>query len=290
MIFGGGFMNKIKIISDSTCDLSPELIQQLDLEILPLVVSIGDTSYFDLKEITTAELYQKISETGIMPKTAAVSPAAFEDVFKKYVDEGYDVIYCGIGSTLSATYQNACIAASSLTNVYCIDSLNLSSGIGLILLKINKLKEEGKSAAEIKEYVEKHVVPNVRSQFAINTFEYLHKGGRCSGMTRIIGTALMIKPVIAVRDGKMQVIKKPLGKLKKAINTIFEDAVAEKANIDTDFIMVTHSQNKEMAEYFLPKVREAFPEVENVYETQAGCVISSHCGKGTLGILYIMKG
>lgn len=282
-------MNKIKIISDSTCDLSPELIAKLDLEILPLIVSIGDESYLDQKELTTAELYQKVDSTGIMPKTAAVSPAIFEEAFQKFVDQGYDVIYCGIGSTLSATYQNACIGASSFSNVYCIDSQNLSSGIGLVLCKIDKLRSEGKSAPEIKEYVEKYVVPNVRSQFAINTFDYLHKGGRCSGMTKIIGTALMIKPVIAVRDGKMQVAKKPLGKLKKAINIIMEDAISIKDQIDTDFMMITHSQNSEMAELFLPKLKENFPEIENIYETHAGCVISSHCGKGTLGILYILK-
>ena len=176
-----------------------------------------------------------------------------------------------------------------MPNVYCIDSLNLSSGTGLILLKIDQLRSMGKSAAEIKEYVEQHVVPNVRSEFAINTFEYLHKGGRCSGMTRIIGTALMIKPIIAVKDGKLQVAKKPLGKLKKALKVMFEDAVSIKDKIDPDFFMVTHSMSDEMAEIFVPKIKEAMPEIKNVCETHAGCVISSHCGKGTLGFLYILK-
>ena len=282
-------MSKIKIITDSTSDLTPELYNKIDAEIVPLLVTIGEETYRDGVDLTTDQLYKKIEQTGTMPKTAAVSPAVFEEVFKKYTDDGYDIVYCGIGSTLSATYQNACIASCDMPNVYCIDSLNLSSGIGLVLLKIDSLRQEGKSAAEIKEYVEKHVIHNVRSQFAINTFEYLHKGGRCSGMTRIIGTALMIKPLIAVIDGKMQVVKKPLGKLKKAINVMLEDAIAIKERIDTDFMMITHSKNDEMASVFKPKLHEAFPEVKNIYETHAGCVISSHCGKGTLGILYIEK-
>ena len=282
-------MNKIKIITDSTCDLPIDLREKIDLEVIPLLVTVGDTTYHDGVDITAADLYEYIDKTGHMPKTAAVSPAILEETFKKYVDQGFDVIFCGIGSTLSATHQNAKIAALDYPNVYCIDSLNLSSATGLILLKIDQLRSEGKSAAEIKEYVEAHIVPNVRSGFAINTFEYLYKGGRCSGMTRIIGTALMIKPVIAVKEGRLQVVKKPLGKLKKALKVMFEDVLSEKDQIDPDFFMITHSMNDEMAEIFVAKVKEELPEIKNVCETHAGCVISSHCGKGTLGFLYLLK-
>lgn len=282
-------MNKIKIITDSTCDLSPELVKSLDLEIIPLNVTIGDETYRDLVELTTEDLYKKVDETGVMPKTAAVSPALLEDVFKKYVDLGYDVIFTGIGSKFSVTFNNAVIASQDMPNVYCIDSANLSSGTGLIILKIGKLISEGKSASEIKEYVEANVVPNVRSAFAINTFEYLHKGGRCTGITKLLGTMLKIKPIIEVRDGEMHVAKKPLGKMKKAIKIILEDVVEHADSVDTDCIMCTHSLNDEMADYIIPKIKAALPSVEAVHNTKAGCVISSHCGQGTIGILYVLK-
>ncbi len=284
-------MKKIKIISDSTCDLSEELIKQNDITIIPLLVLFGEEEYKDGVTIKTRELYDKVKKVNYLPKTSAISPADFAKTFLEYTKKGYDIIYTGIGSTLSATFNSAKIAKSELNldNVYLIDSLNLSSGSGLVVLKIAKLRDEGMDASSIKENIEKHVIPNVRSQFAIQTMEYLHRGGRCNSLTRFLGTMIKLKPIIKVVNGVLSVGKKPLGPMTKALDVMLKDAVSEKDKIDPDFFFVTHSLAYDSADYILPKVKEQFDFVKNIYCTEAGCVISSHCGEGTIGLLYILK-
>ena len=177
-------MNKVLILSDSTCDLSQELLEKYDIKIVPLYINLGDNIYQDLVELTTEKMYDLIAQNVGFPKSSATTPNDFEEVFRKYIDEGYDILYTGISSTLSCTLQNAYIAKSNFDDdrIYLVDSKNLSTGIGLLVLKAAKLREQGLSAKEIAAELE-NIVPRVRSQFVIEKLDYLYKGGRCSGMT-----------------------------------------------------------------------------------------------------------
>jgi len=280
--------HKIKLISDSTCDLSIELLKEHDIDLVPLYVNFDQDSFFDGVNLTTPEMYQMVKERGILPKTAAASPGSFYEVFLKYVHLGMDVIYLGLGSKFSATFQSAHTAKSMIEegNIYLIDSQNLSSGSGLLLLKAAKLRKEGKSAVEIVTELEK-LVPKVRSQFVIDTLDYLYKGGRLNALSAVMGTMLRIKPIIKVRDGVMAVGKKGRGSLKNGIDLMLHEVLTQEEDIDLDFCMITHSISDDFTDYIKNQVKEI--PFKNIYVTNAGCVISSHCGKGTIGILYILK-
>ena len=281
----------VKIISDSTCDLSPELIKENDIEIIPLLVTFNEDTFQDGVDIDAKKIYEEVSKRGVLPKTSAVSALVLEERFKKWVEEGYEVIYTGISSKMSSTFNNAIIAAKEIgeDKVFVVDSKNLSTGIGLTLLKACRDRDKGLSAKEIVNNMEYNIA-RVKAQFAIETMEYLHKGGRCSGIARFAATLLRIKPIIFVRDGSMTVGKKPLGKIKVSLDAMLKMLEEDKNNnnVDPEFIFVTDAIAPESREYLIPKVKELFPE-SNVYSTIAGGVIASHCGPGTIGILYICK-
>ena len=279
----------VKIITDSTNDLSKEIIEKLDIEVIPLSVNFKDASYLDGIDITTEELYKIVEQKKELPKTSAVPIATFMDVFKKYLDEGYEIVYTGISSFMSSSFNNANMAVQELETdkVFVVDSMNLSTGIGLLVLKACKDRDNGLSAKEIAENM-KNNTKLVLSQFAIETMEYLYKGGRCSSVAKIFGSILRIKPIIAVRDGKMHVAAKPLGKMQKALDMMIKQIEEDKDRLDLDHILVTHSLAFESRDYILPILKEKFPGVD-IIDTVAGCVISSHCGKGTIGILYMVK-
>lgn len=282
-------MNPVKIITDSTADLSQELISEFDLSVLPLYVNFGEESYRDGVDINTEKLYELVEAKNELPKTAAVSPGDFFEEFNKWITKGYDIVYIGIGSKLSGTNRNAHIAALEFEpgRVHIVDSKNLSSGIALLVLKAKDLKEAGKSALEIKEAIDL-LVPKVRSQFAIRVLDYLHKGGRASGTAALVGKVLRIRPIIHVVDGELLVYKKPMGTMKKAIEIMLNDYVNHGENIDLDYVMVTHSLAPIQEEYMSDFVNDNL-KPKNLIISSAGCVISSHCGSGTIGILYIVK-
>ena len=282
-------MNKTVIIVDSTCDLSPELIKENELVIVPLTVNFPDESYHDGVNLTTAELYEKVAEKGMLPKTAAITIGEIYAVFEEYIEKGYDIVYTGISSAMSKSYENAVLTSKEFPEgrIEVVDSQNLSTGIGLVVLKGCQARKEGKNVHEIAEAM-RDTVPYVRSQFMVDTMEYLHKGGRCSSVAKIFGTVLKIKPIIAVREGKMSVCAKPRGKTQVALDCMLDIFREDAANIDTDFIFVTHSMADESCDYLTEKVKEIRNDVP-VFETQAGCVISTHCGPGTIGVLYILK-
>lgn len=280
--------NKVTIITDSTSDLNLDTYKEKDIKVIPLHVNFDDASFDDGINIDTAKLYSEVEARNQLPKTAAVSPSEFIDIFKKEIDKGNDCIYLGIGSKLSRTYMNAIMAKDEFPEgrIFIIDSCNLSSAIGLLVLKACKFRDEGLSAKEIADKVTE-LVPNVRAEFAIKTMDYLYKGGRCKGITALIGTILRIKPIIRVSNGEMDVCKKPRGLMKVALEAMVDDLVADINNYDHDCVMITHSMGDDSAVYLKERLKGL--NIENVMETQAGCVISSHCGKGTIGILYIYK-
>lgn len=282
---------RIKILTDSTADLSKDVLEKRDIDVISLHVEFGDESYLDGKTITTPQLYQKVEEKQRLPKTAAISPGEFMTCFESYLKDDFDVIYISLGSKISSTYQSAVIAKDALASnkIHLIDSKNLSSGIALLVLKACDLRDEGKDAITIKDEIEK-LVPRVRSQFAIKTLDYLHKGGRASGTAKLIGTMIKLKPIIKVRDGILDVYKKPVGKMSRALDVMLKDFYTEvdKHNVDLSYVMITHSIADRSFKYMKDKVF-AHCKPKQLMESHAGCVISSHCGQGTIGILYIVN-
>lgn len=285
-------MNKVIIICDSTADLNKEMYEKLNIIVTPLTVNFGEEVYEDSVTITADEMYKKIEEKKELPHTAAVPPQKLEDLFRKYIEEGCDVLFTGIGSKMSTTYQNAIIAKSMIDDaedrIFILDSANLSSGTGLLVLKMAKLRDEGKSAKEIYDTV-LPMVEKVSAQFVVDKLDYLHKGGRCSGASKIFGHLLHIHPVIKVKDGAMIVYKKARGKLKAGIDEQIEELKNDLPNIDMDNVMITDSGvSEEDRQYFHDRVAELVdPSI--IRHTRAGCVVSCHCGPGTIGVLYIKK-
>ena len=279
----------VKLITDSTNDLNKELLEELDIEVIPLYVNFDTESYKDGVDITTEGLYKMLEEKVTLPKTAAITIGYFINVFQKYIDLGYEIVYTGISSQMSSTYQNAVLASKEVNEdkIFIVDSKNLSSGIGLLLLKAAKDIKNGLSAKEVANNME-HNTDLVLSQFVIEKMDYLYKGGRCSGVAKFVGTLLKIKPYIIVRDGKMSVGKKPIGKMTVALNALLKQIEEDKDRVDLDHILITHSLAYEYRDYLYERLKEMFPNVD-IISTVAGCVISSHCGKGTIGILYMLK-
>lgn len=279
----------IKLITDSTNDLNKDILEKLDIEVIPLYVNFDTDSYKDGVDITTEGLYEMVDKRGKLPKTAAITIGDFINVFQKYVDLGYDCIFTGISQQMSSTDSNARIAANEVNpdKIFIVDSMNLSSGIGLLLLKAAKDIKNGLDVKEVVKNME-HNRDLVLSQFVIEKMDYLYKGGRCSGVAKFVGTLLKIKPYIVVRGGKMSVGKKPIGKMSVALNALLKQIEEDKDRVDRDHILITHSLAFEYRDYLYERLHEMFPDVD-IISTVAGCVISSHCGKGTIGILYMVK-
>ena len=289
-------MSTIKIVCDSTCDLSQEIIQERNIETFPLKVCFGEDMYLDQVNLTADQMYKKVEETGTLPKTAAATIEEFVELFTRLVGEdGNDVICTGIGSQLSSTFQNAMIAINELndelaSHVYLVDSGNLSTGIGLLVLKMCDMRDKGLTAKEIQEEAER-IVPCVRAQFSVKDLTYLHKGGRCSGTAKLFGTLLSVRPILRVFDGKIIASEKIFARrYEKALNFQIEDLKNNINNVDFEYLFITHSKADAEADYILENIpAEIKAKFKHIYITKAGCVISAHCGQGTIGILYIKK-
>jgi len=282
-------LSNIKLITDSTADLSGELLKKYDIDVVPLYVEFPGKSYFDGVDLQTEEMYREVQSRKCLPKTAAASPGAFFELFEHYLKLGKTILYLGIGSKFSATLQSAMTAKKMLESesIYLLDSLNLSSGSGLLLLKAAEMIRANITIETIVSTLET-LVPKVRSQFVIDTLEYLYKGGRLNALSTLMGTMLRIKPIIKVREGVMAVGKKGRGSTRNGIDLMLEELFSIKNDVDLDFCMITHSLAHEEALYMKDKIQSQM-SFKHIYETPAGCVISSHCGKGTIGVLYIMK-
>ncbi|WP_427051169.1 DegV family protein [Paenibacillus sp. TC-CSREp1] len=278
-------MARIKIFADSTSDLTPQWVQQYDIGIIPLYVVFGEESLKDGAEIKPEKLYERVNRDGALPKTAAPSPADFMAAFQPYIEQGDDILYISLSSELSSTYQNALIASSEFpeARISVVDSLNLSSGIGLMVMKAAHAAEQGQNLAQITELIEA-MKPTVRTEFVIDTLEYLYKGGRCSGMQNLIGSLLKIRPVIRVTDGKMTPAYKVRGKREKALEQMLQNTLSDKERIDRDLLIVVHTMAEEDAIALQQTLQEQTGA--RVELTTAGCVICSHCGPKTIGIIY----
>lgn len=281
-------MGKIKITCDSTCDLSAALYSQYNVHVVPLTIALGDELRLDSVNITADELFDYVNKSGQLPKTSAISIGEYLDVFGKYVSEGYTVIHINISSKLSSSHQNACLAAAELGNVHVIDSNNLSTGSGHLVLLAGAMAEAGVSAEEIVRILnEKKEKLDV--SFVLQTLEFLHKGGRCSSLAAFGANALKLHPEIKVCNGGMQVGKKYRGDMEKSILAYVHGRLDNRADVDTDRIFVTHSGvPQEILDKVVATVKELHPFRE-VLVTRAGCTISTHCGPACIGVLFFTK-
>lgn len=283
-------MNKVKILVDSCADLSKELYEKYKLDVLAQNVIFGEKTYKDGVDISQDELYKNVEKFGELPRTAAVTPGAFDEYFKKTLDEGYDIVYVGLGSKLSTTFQNAFITKQNYPEdrIFLVDTNTLSSGVGLVAMKAAKFRDEGLSAKEIKEKCDE-LVPHVVAQFSVDTLDYLYKGGRCSGAAKLIGHIFHVHPYIKVVDGALIVYKNPRGPMRMAIKEQLNELQAVLPNVDLDHVMITHAGvTPDIEEFAKEELGKLVPK-ESILVTSAGAVISSHCGFGTIGILYITK-
>lgn len=276
-------MQKIKIITDSTSDLPKEIVEKYDIEVLPLLVSFGEETYIDGVNIDIQTLLEKMESSEDFPGTAQVNPQRFLECYKRYLDEGYKIISIHLSSKMSGTYQSACIAKDMLETdcIKVIDSLNVTSGLGLLVLKAARLKEEGLNIEEIEKEIIK-ARPHVKSVLAFAYLDNLVKGGRLSKTMGIIGNVLGIKPILAVDKGEMVVIDKVRGS-KRAIRYIMDylDKVGIKQN---EPAILLHIANKDI----LSNLRENLKEKGSLFiECEVGCVVGVHAGKDACGVFFI---
>ncbi|MCR5653024.1 MAG: DegV family protein [Ruminococcus sp.] len=280
---------KVKIISDSTCDLSPELVKKYDIEILPLYVNMADKVMRDGTEVVPEDIYSFVRKSGTLPKTAAPNLSDYLELFNKWHDKGYSIVHFNISSEFSSSYNTACLAASELDDVYVVDSRNLSTGQGLVVLYGAELAVQGKSAEEIKAACDA-IAPKVEASFVVDSIDYLYKGGRCSAVAALGANLLKLKPRIDVIDGKMGSSKKYRGNIDRVILDYVEEKLRNRDDIDFKRIFITHTKcNSETVKNVKARVKELCPQFEEVLETTAGCTVTSHCGPNTLGVLFIRK-
>ena len=280
----------IKIISDSTGDLSAELCAKYDIDIAPLSVILGEETHRDGVDMTTDDIYEFVERTGNLPSTSAVNVADYLDLFKKWKDAGYDgIVHFNISSELSSSYQNACIAAEEFENVYVVDSRNLSCGQGLVVLRGAELAAEGKSAKEIRDECSA-LTSKVEVSFVIDSLDYLVKGGRCSSVAALGANLLRLKPCIEVKDGKMDTGKKYRGKFEKVILQYVKDRLEGRDDIDRKRIFLVHTRcSDELVNNVESEIRQFIPDFEEIILATAGATITTHCGPNTLSLMFVRK-
>jgi len=279
---------KIKIISDSTCDLSPELLTQHDIAIVPLSVIKDGVDYKDGITITPADIFAHVASGDALCSTSAVSIGEYSDIFQKYAEDYDGIIHINIGSSFSTCYQSACLAAEEFENVRVIDSKNLSTGQGLVVLEACRLAENCDDLDAMAEALRDYT-SRVEASFLVDKLDYLVKGGRCSSAAALGANLLNLKPCIEVKDGKMTVVKKYRGNFAKCLATYVKDRLADREDIDRSKLFITKTVVSDDCHAGVADAVSAFGGFETVYETTAGCTVSCHCGPGTLGVLFVRK-
>lgn len=281
----------VKIIADSTCDLSKELIEQYEIDILPLYIVLGDQEYTDGETISPDEIYRWSDENNATPKTAACSLEGTTEIFRKYLDEGREIVAFSISDEMSTTGNVMRMAAEELDakdRIHIVNSQNLSTGIGLLVLEAALLAEQERSGQEIVAHVE-GLRSRVRSSFVVDTLTFLHRGGRCSGLAAMFGGALRLHPRIDVVDGRMQPGKKYRGKMSQVIANYVKEMEEDLYKAKMDRVFITHSGCDEQIIRDVYAYLKSLNRFNEILVTRAGGVISSHCGPGTLGVLYIAE-
>ena len=279
---------KIKILSDSTCDLSNELLEKYDVTVVPLTVIKNGEPFTDRVNIQPSDIFEHVAAGGDLCSTTAINMGEYADWFEKFANDYDGVIHINIGSGFSSCYQNACLAADDFENVRVIDSQNLSTGQGLVVLKACELAQTCTSLddlkAELDAYTEK-----VEASFLLDQLKYMAKGGRCSSATALGANLLNLKPCIEVKGGKMSVVKKYRGNYAKCLATYVKDRLADRDDLDNQTLFVTRTPVNDECLNAVKDAVDTYGNFENVYWTEAGCTVSCHCGPGTLGVLFVRK-
>jgi len=282
-------MKAVTIIADTTCDLSYELKERYQIKTFPLHIHLGDKEYSDGIDISPDDIYRWSDENKETPKTSAVSPAEASDVLEEALKEAESVICFCISDQMSSTGNVLRLAAQELEvedRVYVIDSKSLSTGIGLQIIEAAVLAEQGVATKDIVDYIE-NIKLRVRASFVVDTLTYLHRGGRCSGLAALAGGALKLHPLISVVDGKMQPGKKYRGKMNRVIIDYVKDMEEDLKMAKADRVFITHSGCEEEVIDAVKAELTSLGHFKEILITRAGSVITSHCGPGTLGVLFI---
>ena len=279
-------MENIILASDSTCDLNEELIARYNVKLIPLTVNLGGNLYLDGVDVDPEAIYRHYEEKKELPKTSAPNIADFDAFFRGATEQGASVVLFTISAEMSATYNNARLAAEDYPNVYVVNTKNLSTGGGLLVAAAGEMIKGGKSAAEIAAACEA-LAPCVDASFVVDDLEFLHKGGRCSAVAAFGANLLQLKPCIVVKDGKMGVHKKYRGKFAAMLEKYVAERLGDASDVVPDRVFVTHAGcDPKIVEACVEQVKRIAPFGE-VQITRAGCTISSHCGRNTLGVLFI---
>ena len=279
---------KIKILSDSTCDLQQEILDKYDITMIPLTVIKDGVEYKDRVDITSTEIFAHVANGGSLCSTAAINIGEYEEYFSKYAKEYDGVIHINLSAEFSSCHQNACLAAEDFDNVRVIDSRNLSTGQGLVVLKACELAKDCEDldtlADQLCAFTDK-----VEASFLLDRLDYMVKGGRCSAAAALGANLLNLKPCIEVKNGKMAVVKKYRGNYAKCLSSYVKDRLANRDDLDSGILFITRTT---VTDECLKAVQEAVDAnniFDVIYSNQAGCSISCHCGPGTLGVLFVRK-
>ena len=276
----------VVITADSTCDLSPELLERFNIKTIPLTIQLGEDTFLDGEGFTPEAMYRRYREDGTLPKTAAVGYQQFIDFFSQFTQAGYEVVHLDISSELSCSFSNACLAAEDLGGVYTVDSQMLSSGLGLLAIEGAECRDKGMGAQEIAEHL-RSLTAKVDTSFVLDTLEFMWKGGRCSAVSSLGANLLKLKPALEMKDGKLGVYKKYRGSIETVYKQYIKERLAGK-KVRPGHVFITNSGeiDPEVISQLSQLVRELIP-IEEIHYATAGCTISSHCGPKTLGVLFI---
>lgn len=281
---------KVILSADSTCDLGAPLMERYHVQTYPLHILLEDQQYAD-GEISPDALYEAWWQRRQLPKTSAITPGEYVEFFRKWVEDGYQVVHINLGSNLSSAYQNCCLAAQELGNVYPIDSCNLSTGMGLLVIEAAERIAQGMAAPQVQQEVEA-LRPYAHASFVLDTLEFLHAGGRCSAVAMLGANLLKLKPCIQVdpaKNGAMGVGKKYRGTLDKALTQYTTDLLAGREDLKLDRVFITHSGMPPERIEMVKKTVEKLADFKEILITRAGCTISAHCGPNTLGVLFMTQ-
>ena len=279
---------KIKITSDSTCDLSDEILEKYNISIVPLNIEKGGALFKDSIDIFPEDIFKYVNNGGELPKTSAVNPIEYKEFFDKFTKDYDAIIHINIGSGFSSCYQNASITAMEYENVFVVDSKNITTGQGNVVLEAAIRAENNNSVEDILKHLE-NLIPKIKTSFILDNLEYLAKGGRCSSVIALGSSILKLKPTIEVENGKMIVGKKYRGSFKKVVENYMEDKLKNLDELEKNRVFITTTiKDKNLVENIKNEILKV-DYFEKTYDSTAGCTISCHCGENTLGIVFIER-
>lgn len=284
-------MAKVIISADSTCDIGPELQQQYNIQLLNFRIELNGRDYIDNVTISPDEMYQAWREHKILPKTSAATPFDYKRHFTPLLAQGYEIVHLNLGSGISSSFQNCRTAAEELGNIYPIDTQNLSTGSGLLVIQAAKLAQMGLSASQIQNTIT-NMVSRSHASFLLDTLDFMKAGGRCSAVAAMGANLFKIKPCIEVdnQDGsRMHVGKKYRGDMEKCLRTYVKDKLDNRTDIDSDRVFITHSGSPQSDIAAVVEEIGRYQQFKEIYVTRANGIISTHCGPRTLGILFMTK-